>query len=292
VQAIGWLVIALTPVCIGLVAWRVHETVAADVKTHQVPVRDYIALATKPAIWRLFLAQACLQLGPGWMSALYVFFFRDVLGFPFAVSSILLAVYIAATIAGAPATAWLSARFSKHRTLIAMTTLYSLGLCTILIMPKNNLWAITPVMVWCGFMNAGFSLLTSSMTADVGDEVRLEQGKQRMSLIYSLISLANKLAGAGQFLLSFSLLAWVGYNPRDGAHNTPGALHGLEMNYILGPIFFVMLGGAFFIGWRLDEKRHGEIRHALEARDAALGEAELLGGLAGQPVPALIPEPY
>ena len=36
-----------------------------------------------------------------------------------------------------------------------------------------------------------------------------------MSLIYSLIGLANKLAGAAQFFLSLSMLAWVGYNAKD-----------------------------------------------------------------------------
>jgi Na+/melibiose symporter-like transporter len=140
-------------------------------------------------------------------------------------------------------------------------------------------------MFWCGFMASGFGLLVSSMTADVGDEVRLEQGKQRMSLIYSMIGLANKLAGAAQFFLSLSMLAWVGYNAKDGAHNTPAAIKGLEYIFILGPIFFVMLGGACFIGWKLDAKRHGEIREALEIRDAALGEAAVIGALTGQPAP-------
>jgi hypothetical protein len=31
-----------------------------------------------------------------------------------------------------------------------------------------------------------------------------------------------------------------------------------------------MLGGACFIGWKLDARRHGEIRAALDARDAAV----------------------
>jgi Na+/melibiose symporter-like transporter len=108
------------------------------------------------------------------------------------------------------------------------------------------------------------------MTADVGDEVRLQQGKQRRSLIYSVIGLAGKLAGAFSFALSFGLLAAVGYNAREGAHNTAAAIQGLEYIYILGPIVFVMLGGACFIGWKLDARRHGEIRAALDARDAAV----------------------
>ena len=62
----------------------------------------------------------------------------------------------------------------------------------------------------------------------------------------------------------------MGYNAKEGAHNTAAAIQGLEYIYILGPIVFVMLGGACFIGWKLDARRHGEIRAALDARDAAV----------------------
>jgi Na+/melibiose symporter-like transporter len=270
VQMMGLIAIALTPLCFGLVALRVHEPISADVHSHRFPLADYLAIASKPEILRLFFAQACLTLGPGWMSALYLFFFKDVLGFSVGVSSGLLILYVAAAVIGAPTTAWVSARFSKHRTLFVTTSAYSLGLCTIFFLPRGHFFITAPVMLWCGFMASGFGLLISSMTADVGDEVRLQQGKQRMSLIYSVIGLAGKLAGAFSFALSFGLLAAVGYNAREGAHNTAAAIQGLEYIYILGPIVFVMLGGACFIGWKLDARRHGEIRAALDARDAAL----------------------
>ncbi|HLI68098.1 MAG TPA: MFS transporter [Caulobacteraceae bacterium] len=289
VQAMGWVAILLAPLCVGIVAWRVPEKVSADVETHRFPLSDYLAIARKPEILRLFFAQACLTLGPGWMSALYLFFFGDVLHFSFAQSSGLLILYILAGVAGAPATAWVSSRLNKHRTLIAATTAYSIGLCTIFVLPRGQFFVTAPVMLWCGFMASGFGLLTSSMTADVGDEVRLEQGRQRMSLIYSVTGLAAKIAGAFAFAFSFGLLAAVGYQAKEGAHNTQAAIQWLEYIYILGPIFFVMVGGACFVGWKLDATRHGEIRAALDARDAALGEAALLEGLTGQAVAAPAP---
>jgi hypothetical protein len=49
-----------------------------------------------------------------------------------------------------------------------------------------------------------------------------------------------------------------------------------------------MMGGACFIGWKLDAKRHGEIREALDARDAHFNEAPVLEGLSG--IPALAVE--
>ncbi len=288
VQAMGWLVIGLAPLCVGLVAWRIKETVVADVQTRRFPIADYLALATKPGMIRLFLAQGALTLGPGWMSALYLFFFKDVLGFSVAASSALLIVYIMAGVIGAPTTAWVSTRLGKHRTLMLTTTAYSLGLCSIFVLPKTDLFLTAPIMLWCGFMASGFGLLVSSMTADVGDEVRLEQGKQRMSLIYSLIGLATKIAGAFAFALSFGLLASVGYDAREGAHNTTAAISSLEYIFILGPIVFVMLGGACFIGWKLDATRHGEIRNLLDARDAQFAGASVVEGASVQPTIAVL----
>ncbi|HYD43759.1 MAG TPA: hypothetical protein VEA79_00690, partial [Phenylobacterium sp.] len=48
----------------------------------------------------------------------------------------------------------------------------------------------------------------------------------------------------------------------------------LEWAYLLGPIVFVMLGGACFWGYKLNAIKHGEIRQALEERDRQLAEAE------------------
>ncbi len=293
VQTMGWLTICLIPIGIGLVAWRIPEHVAVDVHTtQQFAFSDYLGLIRKPAMIRLILAQVCLTLSPGWMSALYLFFFKDVLGFTIATASALLGVYVLAGVAGAPITTWVSSKIGKHRTLMLTTSAYSIGLCAVIVIPKDgNLLAAIPVMLWCGGMASGFNLLIQSMTADVGDEVRLEQGKQRMSLIYSLTSLAAKIAGAFAIILTYWVLAKVGYNAKDGAHNTAHAVLGLELAYVIGPIFFAMLGGACFIGWKLDAVRHGEIREQLDARDAQFNEAPIIESLTGQPaIPVLATE--
>ena len=53
------------------------------------------------------------------------------------------------------------------------------------------------------------------------------------------------------------------------------------MAFIIGPIVFVMLGGACVIGWRLDAAKHGAIRAELEARDALYAEAPVIESLEG-----------
>ena len=101
------------------------------------------------------------------------------------------------------------------------------------------------------------------MVADVGDAVRLEDGRQRISLLYSMITTTQKLATGLSIALSFGVLALIGYNPKEGAINTPAAIGGMELVYLIGPVVFVMLGGACFIGYKLDSARHAEIREQL-----------------------------
>jgi Na+/melibiose symporter-like transporter len=221
---------------------------------------------------RLSFSAFALTLGPFWMGNLYLFFFTDARGFTDQTASGLLIFYVAAGVAAAPFVGLIGSRFSKHRTMIGATILYSLGLCSVIILPKANFWATAPVMMWCGASAIGFDLMTSAMMADVGDQVRLEQGKERMALLFALTGLAAKLAAAGAVIIAYPLLQWAGYQPKAGGHNTAAAIDHLQAIFIVGPIFWVVLGGVCFLGWKLDANKHASIREELEARDAMLAQ--------------------
>jgi Na+/melibiose symporter-like transporter len=288
-QAMGWFVIALTPISIGLTVAFTKETITRDhVRSEHAAWRDYLDLFKRRELVRLFLAQICLTLGPGWMSALYIFFFGTYLGFSQDETTWLLILYIMAGVVGAPTTARLAMQFGKHRTLLCTTSAYSLGLMAILFAPPHSLLVMVPVMLWCGAMAAGFDLLNRAMLADVSDEIRLEQGKERISLLYAVIALAAKLAAAGAILLSYQVLNWIGFNPLEGAVNSPAVLKNLEIAYLAGPIVFVMLGGACVVGWRLDAKRHADVRAQLDEMDARYTEAPILESITGTPSPVVL----
>ncbi len=288
VPDMGWFIFWLVPLSMVWIVFRTPERIAPETDHPQFRLRDYWSLLIKPDLLRLFLAQMSLTLGPGWMSALYIFFFTDSRGYTGTEASSLLLVYVLAGILGAPLTARMAQRFSKHRTLMVTTTAYSLGLCMVMVIPKGNVLAAIPVMFWCGFMAAGFDLMIRAMLADVGDEVRLEQGQERISLIYALNSLAGKIASAFAIGVTFPLLGKLGYKAAEGAVNTPAAIRALEWAYIAGPIVFVMLGGACIVGWRLDADRHAQIRRDLDDRDALFAEAPILESLSGEPaIPVL-----
>ena len=277
IELMGWFVIALAPVMVGLAVWRTGERISPSTHVGGPNLKDYLRLLTKPDLVRLYLSHIALTLGPGWMTALYIFFTRDYKGLSASQASILLLAYTVAGLFGAPMTAHLATKIGKHRTLMVASTAYALGLGTIMITPYGSVWGSVPTMLWCGFMALGFELSIRSMLADVADEVRLEQGRERLSLIYALNTLSVKIAAALAIGITFPLLDRLGYVAKAGAKNTPEAISALGLVFVSGPILFVLVGGACVLGWRMTAERHAQVREELDRLDvlAGLGEPDL-----------------
>jgi GPH family glycoside/pentoside/hexuronide:cation symporter len=288
VGAMGVFVLLAMPVGVVLALVSTREKVVNDIKGERFGVGDYLAMVSRPDMLRIIIADFCLAHGPGWMSALYLFYFHDVRGFTIKSASSLLLVYIAAGVLGAAGLSWLAMRLGKHRTLMVASTGYSLGLIALTTLPRGGYVPAAALMFALGFLAAGFPLLDRAMVADVGDAVRLEKGKNRISLLYAMITTTQKLASAGSIGLSYILLGVIGYQPKEGAVNSPAAIHGLELVYLITPVVFVMLGGACYIGYRLDSRRHGEIRAQLDAWDAASREGAVVETLGGAPIAPLV----
>jgi Na+/melibiose symporter-like transporter len=268
VPAMGWFIIVFTPLTVGLSVWRTKERL--NPSSEHFAFRDYWDIARKPEVIRVFFAQVAVTLGPTAMSAMYLFYFRDVLGFQTQSATVLLLVYILAGVLGAPLTARLAMRIGKHQAFMATTASFSLGLLVLLLVPRGSSLAAAPVMAWCGFMATGFALLLNAMMADVGDEIRLHQNKERMSLLYAVQTLAAKVAAAGAIAITYPLLARFGYDAREGAANTHAAIVGLQWVFLAGPTVCVALGGAAVFGWKLDAHKHAKVRAELDARDSLM----------------------
>ena len=283
VSAMGWFIVALAPLGVFLATLRTPEPIAKQTHEDHLDWRDYWAIISRPDVLRIFAADICLTLGPGWMSALYLFYFHDSRGFGAGEASRLLLVYIAAGVAGALTISRLAMRIGKHRAQMAASTGYSLGLLLLTLTPKGAFWPAAAVMFLLGLLAGSFPMLDRAMMGDVADAIRLEQGKRRIGLLFAMITTAQKMAVGLSVLLSFAVLGWIGYQAKDGATNTPQAIHGLELVYLIGPVAFVMLGGACYIGYSLDAKRHSDIRAQLAERDALSATAPILEGLGGEP---------
>ena len=264
--AMGWFVLAATPLCVLMAVARTPERIVRDHHDEKVTLKDYWEMISRPDMRRIIIADFCLALGPGWMSALYLFYFRIARGFTTAQASIFLLIYIFTGIVGAGFFSRVAMKFGKHRTLMLTAVLYSLGLASLAILP-STMFAICTFMFLLGLVSSSFSLLDRAMVADVGDAIRLEKGKHRVSLLYAMITTVQKVAAALSITLSFAILGAIGFKPGSGAHNSHAAIVGLQWVYLTGPVFFVMLGAACYIGYKLDDTAHGKIREALALRE-------------------------
>lgn len=273
IAAMGWMLIVAAPLGIVLALFTtpeppILESQTQGDKTGRVKLRDYGRMIARPDMRRIITADFCLQLGPNWMAALYLFYFRDLGGFTLAQTNLLLMIYVVAGLVGAVVISRLATLFGKHRTLMGASAGFSIGLLGVALLPKADMLVAAPLMFALGVLATSFVLLDRAMIADVGDAIWLETGENRTGLLYAILTTSQKVAGALSIGLTYGVLGLVGYDAKVGAANTPAALHGLSLVFLLGPVCFVLLGGACYLGYTLNAKRHGEIRAALDAREA------------------------
>lgn len=274
IHIIGLLIIGLTPLMTLLVTTVTPEPMAPDVHRGKVVLKDYWDIIARPTALRLVIGDLFLTLGPGLTGPIYVFFFNEAKGFTVGETTTLLIFYIGATLVGAPVWARVARRFGKHQTLQIGCVCYAIAQTTLMAIPKAMYLPTAIGMFSVGFSASAFGLMVRAMLADYGDQLRLEQGVQRVSLLYSFVGVTLKIGTSFNVLISFAILDLVGFQASEKAHNTAHAIFGLEMVYLFAPIIFVVIGGALFFGYSLDATRHGEIRAALDERDKALAEAE------------------
>ncbi|MGH6955806.1 MAG: MFS transporter, partial [Caulobacteraceae bacterium] len=281
---LGVILMIAIPIALVITTVLTPEKVAPIAKRPKFRVADYFRALGRPSMFRLVLADLFLTLGPGTTAPLYVYYFHDAKGFTIADVGFLLIAYIGAGILGAPFWGRVSAKFGKHRTVQIACVAYSV--CQTILMSLPRVWphythfdALPTVagMFSVGFCASAFLLLVRSMIADVCDEVKLDVKQDLTSLLFSMVTTTSKIGGSITVLIVFPILAFVGYNGAEGAVNTHHAIFGLEMCYLFAPIILVWVGGAMFFGYKLDAKRHAEIREALAELDAAAAGESLTG---------------
>jgi glycoside/pentoside/hexuronide:cation symporter, GPH family len=275
IPLIGWGIIGIGLVTTAIVALAVREPVSANIQRGKIVWSDYWSLVTKPTALRLILGDLFLVLGPGLTGPIYIFFFNQAKGFSVGGATVLLTFYAGAGLIWAPLWSIIARRIGKHRTLQIACLCYAICQTSLMALPKGLFLPTAIGMFMVGGCASAFLFLVRAMLADFGDELRLEQGVTRVSLLYSFVGMTQKVGSSLNTTISFAVLQMVGFKAAEGAVNTPHAIFGLEMVYLFAPIAFVVVGGSFFFGYKLDATRHAEIRTALDERDAAI-EAEAL----------------
>lgn len=134
-------------------------------------------------------------------------------------------------------------------------------------------WCFDPVRPWLMFLPlplfafgiGGLFTIMMSMTADICDLDELNTGARREGVFgavyWWMVKFGFAIAGLGSGLI----MKAVGFD-QSVAEQTPSALTGLRLAYILVPVTGTMIAMAFMWRYDIDEARSREIRERIAAR--------------------------
>lgn len=262
----GFVLITFVPALLGALL-LVKEPPLPAPATRKIDLkRAVLTVARDPLLLRVLASDFAVTLGQMIRGALFVFFVSAYVGRPDLAAGLFLLQYVFGVFAG-PIWLAIGYRLGKHRTAIA-GELVQVGInLGLLFVAPGSLPLLLGLTVAQGFAQGSGNLMLRAMVSDVADKQRLETGEERTGLLFSIFSLTGKLATAAALGIAVPLVAFLGFKP--GAVNTPDALLGLKLVFALGPAI-AHLASAFLIsGFSLDERRHADIRAALDARDGS-----------------------
>jgi GPH family glycoside/pentoside/hexuronide:cation symporter len=272
VGAMGWFVVLLLPLTVGLAVSRVPEPMITTVRERS-GLAEYFKLLKRPAVARILIVDFLVGTGPAITGALFFFFFVRAKGFEKSTASLLLLLYFIGGLVGAPIWTWLSYRIGKHRALAVSSLFYAAVTLASLLIPKANVPVAAAMMFASGITYAAGAFLLRAMMADVGDEVRLDTRVERTALLYALLSGTVKIGSALAVFVTFSLLGMLGFDPK--AKTGDAGIPGLMAMFALVPAGLAITASAIVAGFPLTAKRHSEIRDALADRDLAEAAPEM-----------------
>lgn len=267
VPIMGWFLVITVLVTFAITGFLAHEPdIAHQPERQRFKLRDYLGLLARPDMVRNLVATLLTTFGPALTAPLYLFFFEDARGYTPNQTLWLLLIYILAGLVGPAFWTRITIPFGKQRTIQIASVTYAFAQTGLLLLPKAHVLEMSFAMFTVGFVASAFAFILRAMVSDICDEVRLETGKDRTALLYALVTSTAKFASTVSVGVAYTLLSLFSFKAAEGATNTASAMWGLQALYLVPPVACVLLGGLAMFGYRMNEKRHSEIRAALDAR--------------------------
>ena len=263
-RAMGWFIIVLLPLTIGIALLRVPEP-RAPLQRDQAGLREYLGLLRRPNVLRLLCADLLLGLAPGITGALFFFYFERVKAFDKSEAGLLLLIYFVSALVCAPVWSMLARRIGKHRAFSVAGIVYAVVQLGVVFMPPGGFALAVPGLVLAGLPYSAGPVLLRAMMADVGDEERLASGIDRTGLLYAVLTGTMKVGFALSVGITFVALDLLGFNARGGS-GEEGML-GLQVLYVAAPAVLGVIAAWLMFRFPLDAARHTEIREQLAVRD-------------------------
>lgn len=264
-SAVAWMLIILLPLSVFVCLRSLDEP--------KVPPQPRIgfrrALAIVAGNWallRLLTANAAITAAFAVVQSLFVFYVTYTLLLGERTGFILFFLMVGG-MAFIPVWVKLSDRFSKHRTM-QLAVLYGMVVPVFLLfLPPGYVWLAVPAFFLVGAITSAHELLPRTMMADVCDQDQAESGAERMGLYYSLLQLSSKMAGGLMLGASYTVLAWIGFEP--GGENTQAAIEGVRYLIVFTPIGAYLLVLLLMWKYPIDRGRQKELRRIIDERAGA-----------------------
>lgn len=263
IAAMGWFILILLPIAIGLAVWKVPEfpshahdedlSLKDAVKPllrnnplQRVIAADFLSGFSGAALGSLFLYEAS-----------YVWELADS-------SSLLLLLYFFAGVGFIPVVVRLSYRLGKHQTVVFAALFTVVFAPALFLIPAGSFTAAAAVLMFLGVNVGSLTILYRSILADVVNLDELETGQRRTGLFYALMTLTAKTGAAIAVGVVFWTLSLIGFVP--GEDNTERAITGLSIVFVAVPVVCNIGVAAIMWGFPLTKQRQEEIRKQLDER--------------------------
>ena len=259
----GIMTLVLLPLTVGGTIVGVRE------RTDYLPPRLPLLPGLK-VMWhngpfkRLLLALFVNQLGSGISTVTVALFILHALQQEEHVMLMLL-VFFVFNVAGIPLWLRIARQVNKHRAWCMGLFGFAGCHCLYMLLGAGDFYRMLPITACTGLLGAAFTVIPTSMLADIADLDTLESGEDRAAWYFAVWSFIVKLGSSVGPSLAFALLALVGYQASEGAQNTQDGILGLRMLYSFGPAVGMAICALVAWNYPLTRTRHAEIREQLAA---------------------------
>lgn len=263
---LGWIGIALMPVCIGIAVFAVPVgTVTRGEAYHLAEMRT---IFTRNGPFRRFIsADFISQVGWAASYALMAILLDNYFGFGDRVVMFLL-VATAAQVAAIPLCTRLAARFSKHKVYAWCQILNGVLLPGYLLFPPDGQADFGLMLAYGAFVSALGTpnmMFPQALTSDIADYDTLRSGQARAGTYFSMRTFLAPAGGAVGGALGFYTLSLVSYDPASNA-NSALATHGMLAAAIGLPMIAFVVSGILMLSYPITASRHAFIRKRIEGR--------------------------
>lgn len=267
IGSMGIFILIAVPVTFLLAVWKVPDHREPVVHTDMKEARW--AILKNPALRRILIADLAGGFGQGSVSALFLFYAKDVLHLDDRANVLLLFYFVSGLVCG-PAWVWLARRMQKHTALCVSAAYNAVSLGLLFILPPGRFDLAAAVIFIQGVNLASVPLLMRSCMADVVDEDALRVGYHRNGLFFSLLTLTAKIGGALTIGVNYFVLDLIGYNAQGG--NDAGAIDALRVLFVSVPFAMSVIMFLAMVRFPIGRVEQTALRDELAKRTAANGK--------------------